>query len=162
MVDGGDAEAPGDGRGLDDDQRVAAESRVRTAFLGSLWSGCRAWTEVLWATVTFGRRWRRRFSADYMISEASTWAPEKGEKDRTEEGVRDYLNPSETSGRGRRRADLRRGISRSGVLIWLGEKGKTERRERGISRRKRGKLLLPKSMGFIPGGEDARSDHGEE
>jgi hypothetical protein len=60
-----------------------------------------------------------------MISEASTWAPEKGEKDRTEEGVRDYVNPSETSGRGRRRADLRQGISRSGVLLWLGEKGET-------------------------------------
>jgi hypothetical protein len=105
-----DAEASRDGRGLDDDQRVVSESRVRTAFSGSLWSGCWARTEVLWATATFRSRRRRRFSVEWMISEASTWAPEKGEKDRTEEGVRDYLNPSESSGRGRRRADLRRAI----------------------------------------------------
>jgi hypothetical protein len=55
MVDDGDAEAPGDGGGLDDDQHVAAESRVRTEFSGSLWCGCWARTEVLWATVMFGR-----------------------------------------------------------------------------------------------------------
>jgi hypothetical protein len=43
-----------------------------------------------------------------------------------------------------------------------GRRGETERRERGISRRKRGKLLLPESMGFNQGGEDARGDHEEE
>jgi hypothetical protein len=64
VVIGVDAEAPRDGRGLDDDRRVVAESRVRTAFSGSLWSGCWARTEVLWATVTFGSGRRRRFSAE--------------------------------------------------------------------------------------------------
>jgi hypothetical protein len=64
MVDGGDAEAPGDGGGLDDDQRIVAESRVRTTFSGSLWSGCWARTEVLWATATFGSGRHRRFSAE--------------------------------------------------------------------------------------------------
>jgi hypothetical protein len=40
VVVGVDAEASRDGGGLDDDQRVVTESRVRTAFSGSLWSGC--------------------------------------------------------------------------------------------------------------------------
>jgi hypothetical protein len=47
VVIGIDAEASRDGRGLDDDQRVMAESRVRTAFSGSLWSGCWVRTEEL-------------------------------------------------------------------------------------------------------------------
>jgi hypothetical protein len=41
-------------------------------------------------------------------------------------------------------------------------KGEEERKERGISRHKRGKLLPPESMGFNRGGENARSDHGEK
>jgi hypothetical protein len=64
VVVGVDAEASRDGGGLDDDQRVMSESRVRTAFSGSLWSGCWARTEVLWATAQFGSRQRRRFSAE--------------------------------------------------------------------------------------------------
>jgi hypothetical protein len=63
------------------------------------------------------------------MSEASTWAPEKGEKDRTEEEVRDYLNPSESSGRGRRRADLRRGILQSSLRL-----ERRSKKERGRGR----------------------------
>jgi hypothetical protein len=61
VVVGVDAEASRDGG---DDQRIVAELRVRTAFSGSLWSGCWARTEVLWATATFGSRRRRRFSME--------------------------------------------------------------------------------------------------
>jgi hypothetical protein len=56
VVIGVDAEASRDSGGLDDDQRVMPESRVRTTFSGSLWSGCWARTEVLWATTMFGSR----------------------------------------------------------------------------------------------------------
>jgi hypothetical protein len=56
VVIGVDAEASRDGGGLDDDQRVVLESRVSTAFSGSLWSSCWARTEVLWAMAMFGSR----------------------------------------------------------------------------------------------------------
>jgi hypothetical protein len=64
VVVGVDAEISRDSGGLDDDQRVMAESRVRTAFSGSLWSGCWARTKVLWATATFRSRWCHQFSAE--------------------------------------------------------------------------------------------------
>jgi hypothetical protein len=48
-----------------------------------------------------------------------------------------------------------------GGAIASGAGGEMARREWGLNRHRRGKLLLPESMGFNRGGENARSDHGE-
>jgi hypothetical protein len=120
--------------------------------------GGEGWPEVRRAEVSFGLCGR----VDLLHDWARRWLQEMCRiKERSLGGrVGGWL----TSGR-RNPVDLaagicglRRGISRSGVLLWLGEKGKTERRERGISRRKRGKLLLPESMGFNRGGEGRGRD----
>jgi hypothetical protein len=62
-----------------------------------------------------------------MISEASMWAPVKGEKDRTEEGVRDYFTSPESTKFVDGDCGLRRAISAAWRRYFTGKsRGKEE------------------------------------